>query len=337
MREHRIDLLRFIGLALIILAHVWPPALIFNLRNFDVPLMVLVSAMSFSLAYKQEALGPYVWKRIKRLLLPVWLFLLCYFLYKTQLSAEDFDTSKMLPSFLLLQQGSIGYVWIIRVFLLVALIAPLIYSFNRRISSDRSFFILCAFAFIVYELARYQFRAYFYSGWTAYVSDLLFYIIPYGLLFAIGLRFMALSQSARLALSFISLLVFSAVALYLWRASGAYVATQAFKYPPSFYYFSYALVVLCLIWPVAGSLWRFCEQVRIAPALSFVSANSIWVYLWHICWLQMPWQIEHYAWRWLVVLLLSSLSAFAQVSLVNYLAQRSQPGAARWLRSLLTG
>ena len=76
MRDRRVDILRFIGLAMIILAHVSPPPFLFQLRNFDVPLMVLLSAISYGLSYKPTETYPmYFWKRIKRLVFPVWLFL----------------------------------------------------------------------------------------------------------------------------------------------------------------------------------------------------------------------------------------------------------------------
>ncbi len=38
-----VDLMRFLGIALIILAHVEPPNIIFQARTFDVPMMVFVS------------------------------------------------------------------------------------------------------------------------------------------------------------------------------------------------------------------------------------------------------------------------------------------------------
>lgn len=47
MRNTYIDFLRFIGLTLIILAHVKAPVWITELRCFDVPLMVFVSGISF--------------------------------------------------------------------------------------------------------------------------------------------------------------------------------------------------------------------------------------------------------------------------------------------------
>lgn len=40
-----IDFLKLVGLFCIILAHVGPPAVVMQLRNFDVPLMVILSGM----------------------------------------------------------------------------------------------------------------------------------------------------------------------------------------------------------------------------------------------------------------------------------------------------
>lgn len=80
-RDNRIDLLRFIGLAMIILAHVSPPDIVFQGRNFDVPLMVIVAGLSFQVSYRYESYISYLWKRIKRLLFPVWLFLSIVFSY----------------------------------------------------------------------------------------------------------------------------------------------------------------------------------------------------------------------------------------------------------------
>ena len=42
-RNIKIDFIKFLGLFAIILAHVGPNEKIFQLRNFDVPLMVFIS------------------------------------------------------------------------------------------------------------------------------------------------------------------------------------------------------------------------------------------------------------------------------------------------------
>ena len=81
MRDKKIDLLRFIGLMMIILAHTVPPKFLAQVRNFDVPLMVFVSAVTFSKFQKKETYFSYLYKRLKRLVLPVWVFLTFYFIW----------------------------------------------------------------------------------------------------------------------------------------------------------------------------------------------------------------------------------------------------------------
>ena len=94
MRDHNIDLLRFIGLSLVILAHVSPPTILLNIRCFDVPLMVFVSGMTcygrpadFSISY--------LTRRFTRLVFPVWIFLTLYF--AMILGLEVVGTSQSIP------------------------------------------------------------------------------------------------------------------------------------------------------------------------------------------------------------------------------------------------
>lgn len=50
-----IDKLKTLGLLLIFLAHVSPPEFLFQLRNFDVILMIIVSCILFFLSRKQSS------------------------------------------------------------------------------------------------------------------------------------------------------------------------------------------------------------------------------------------------------------------------------------------
>ena len=78
-RDFPIDFLRTLGLFAIILAHVSPPALISQLRSFDVPLMVVISGYVFAITKPTSEntfkLIPYVKNRFVRLAIPVWIFL----------------------------------------------------------------------------------------------------------------------------------------------------------------------------------------------------------------------------------------------------------------------
>ncbi|MBX2834034.1 MAG: acyltransferase family protein [Micavibrio sp.] len=90
-RDQTLDFMRLIGLTLIIFAHVKAPYVLIQLRSFDVPLMVMVSALSFSISFSGKSIsyGAYVWSRIKRLVFPVWIFLSLYFLATTLLDNKD--------------------------------------------------------------------------------------------------------------------------------------------------------------------------------------------------------------------------------------------------------
>jgi fucose 4-O-acetylase-like acetyltransferase len=58
-RDNKFDVLRIIGLLCIILAHTNPSGILFQLRNFDVPLMVMVSGAVFGYSASNNKL-PYL-------------------------------------------------------------------------------------------------------------------------------------------------------------------------------------------------------------------------------------------------------------------------------------
>lgn len=46
-RSFRLDLMRLLGLLLIIFAHIGPPNALFQIRTFDVPMMIFVSGVAY--------------------------------------------------------------------------------------------------------------------------------------------------------------------------------------------------------------------------------------------------------------------------------------------------
>lgn len=75
-REFDIDLLRFIGIVGILLSHASSPSLIMNLRSFDVPLMVFLSAICMTKFSQPASYTKYLKSRIIRLWLPSVIFVL---------------------------------------------------------------------------------------------------------------------------------------------------------------------------------------------------------------------------------------------------------------------
>ncbi len=286
MRDPRIDFLRFLGLSLIIFAHVDPPNWLFQLRNFDVPLMVLVAGLSFSKAGEIGSYWGYLSKRVKRLLLPMWLFLCVYFLVLHAMwpSHEWLELQNLVGSYALLGVVGVPYVWIIRVFLFVAAIAPAIAGLNQRIKDNRTYLLLLAGAYGLYELLLVvSLDASRASALGKLLALVVYYAIAYSILFALGVRLPQLSQRQVQAVFGTALGIFLALGLGAAMTGSAWPDLQAFKYPPTAYYLSYAVAVSSLLWlamnPIIETIKRFKQGEKF---ILFCSRNSMWLYLWHI-------------------------------------------------------
>ena len=338
MRDHRIDILRFVGLAMIILAHVNPPPLLFQLRNFDVPLMVLVSGMSFGLSFAlTESYPSYVWKRIKRLLFPVWKFLTVYFVALLVLAPwhRDLQPLTVLSSYALID--GIGYVWVIRVFLLVALIAPLIFYFNGKVKSNRRYLLGLAALFALYEAFRYLSLPDIHSGLGESASLVVHYLVPYALVFALGLRLITLTRSEVVGVLAVSLAVLALFAVSLYLSLGEWVPTQKYKYPPSCYYFAYAILVSCVLWMLSTYLDKAMATLRLKELVLFIAQNSIWIYLWHIPFVKF--MDAQFVPKYLVVFSVAVAITYCQVWIVeNVVLERvSSQRSRKNIRMMLTG
>lgn len=133
-RDLSLDLLRAAGLLCIILAHVNPPNFLFQLRSFDVIMMVCISTVSYTEYSKPKPYLQYLKGRIKRLLFPAWeyILLLGAVFYAIALMTET-STPYPLKTLAIgvFSLSSVGYLWIIRVFLYNAFINPFIPKLDR--------------------------------------------------------------------------------------------------------------------------------------------------------------------------------------------------------------
>ncbi|MEG2251361.1 MAG: acyltransferase family protein [Bacilli bacterium] len=146
IRDIKIDFIRFIGISLIILAHVSPPNWLFQFRNFDVPLMVVLSGYLYSMKSKKsnQLNLQYIIKRFKRLVIPVWIFLTILFLGILVYQPRILTLKLLITSFGL--YSGIGYVWIIRVYLIIALFGESVSNFiNKKI-------FIYLFIYLFYEI-----------------------------------------------------------------------------------------------------------------------------------------------------------------------------------------
>lgn len=276
-----IDYLKVIGLLCIILAHISTDANILQIRNFDVPLMVIISGYlaveSFKRALKKEKpFLRYYWKRISRLLIPTWIFLIVFFVVMTLFPVNGlypYDNNFIINSFLLLD--GISYVWIIRIFLICAFITPVIYYFDK-IENNYIQFLILLLIYILYEITIFL----KINEMNIVFEFILAYVIPYGIIYLLGMISTKTKPKTDAIISIICLIAFIVSGYLIYLSTGIFQPTQLMKYPPTIYYISYALFVSFM-------LLSIFKRIDFKPnrIIEFCSKSSLWIYLWHILFL----------------------------------------------------
>lgn len=337
-RDIKIDFLRFVGLAMVIFAHVNPPDFLFQIRDFDVPLMVLVSAWSFGLTYRgEQSYGGYLWKRVKRLIFPVWIFLSIYFVaeYFIYPASLELNFNTILSSYALV--SGIGYVWIIRVFILVAVVSPFIFILNRKVKSNVWYLLGCLFGLLVYELLKFQYPSLDNNLIDKFVLNVVYYIIPFAAVFAIGLRMLNMDHRQVFFVGFVAFVVYLTCQYFFYLYGISPQFTFNYKYPPSLFYLSYSIFVSSFLWVMADRLCKGHFYFKSNSVLGFISSNSIWIYLWHIPLVK----VIHYDY-WIKYFLVFSIAAIVccvQIYLVDVFIRKFivNQRLARNIKIIFTG
>lgn len=331
-RNFVFDLLRLVGLFSIVLAHVDPPDGLWAARSFDVPLMVLVSGAVFQIGFAGRTieLGAYLRKRAFRLLAPVYAFLLFYFVVSEFLLPGRFHARMIWRTFLLLD--GIGYVWIIRVFLFAALTAPFLFAWRRQLSPAR-FLALLGGIYLVHELLWAWFDRLPPFNGDDVVEFTVFYVLPYSVIFGLGLRWPGMSRFQALATGGICLAIAAAIRV-VFRNTPLATLMHDQKYPPHLLYFWYGLGASHVLYAAAASLPKLSRRSTLV--IQWISASSLWIYLWHIPGLTIAEKVLHrfalgevrFAAAWTVTLGFVIAVTFAQKSSIQWILRRTNPRKA---------
>lgn len=372
-RDIRFDILKVIGIVGIFAAHAIYgnsqnsiEMVVQELRNFDVPLMVIISGSVFyhSSGDKQYSFITYLRKRIPRLIIPVWFFLLVFFIftYLVTLAQDEnqvfpFTLKEIIGSFCLLNYISIGYVWIIRVFVLVAIVSPLLLKLKQALSSRLLFLMSLAIIYGAYEvLASFILKLnvedtdianpivdFIYGRLFLFIfwQQICFYLIPYGCLFGLGMIMARMKNSSILLISIFAGIVYLILGLNYYSDAGSFVSTYIAKFPPRLYYVSYGIFMSTLIYLFVDfclNLWNKLnyhnnqiEQSK--KIILFISSSSLWIYLWHILLIYHGKAIfrilnikSQAIERFLVWLILSVLITYFQKIFISYIIKRTTYG-----------
>lgn len=319
-RDNYIDFIRFLGITLIIIAHINAPAMLTQIRCFDVPLMIFASGLAYSNKKIKATWHNFYWPRIKRLLIPVYIFIPFYLLL---LLIADIPVTKELcvRSFLLTLRGSIGYVWIIRVFLLMTLVTPLLIKtkskFNNMGIMGTILLILCLNEIAVLSIHKVEPMPIYLEVYT----DIVPYLFGYSTIFLLGLsvnttcKSMKQGMGTHLALV-LTMVIGSLFFIYHTKINSGAFSFVAYKFPPRMIYLVYGIICCLIIWwlkPYIGKL----ADIRF---VLFVGRNTIWIYLWHMVYVIIANKyLPHWGERFLFVYFISIVTYYVQFRIIEYI------------------
>lgn len=323
-RSYYLDCLKVLATVCLFLAHVEAPFWLKEVRSFDVPLLVFISGILAADSYSRAKSGKsYIWKRVKRLAVPTWLFLVVFYACMV-LVGQTPNISDVIKSLLFQRDcGLAGGVWIILVYLLCAVVTPLLLRFKDQ----KSFWIAMALIYIGYE---------FLVTLTDAVNVRLIYytiltVVPYGTMMFLGIKFKEMTTSQRVGMGIVALAIYIGCQVFLYVQGSGYVSLGDYKYPARLYYLSYALPI-CVLLLMLGE--RFDSKLPRIALVTFISKHSLWIYLWQILLLatvNYVLKISDYWLLSLVVLLFGScLITYVQNAIVNCICRNHNYKWARF-------
>jgi hypothetical protein len=168
----------------------------------------------------------------------------------------------------------IGYIWIMRVFFVIALFNPFLMKISNKIKNNFLYLCLIVFLFLCYQFFI-ELGCLFKGTMQRLYSDLFLCSIGYTIISAIGIRLPDFKQKEILITTIICFIIF-----ILFMNYYKFSFTQKFKYPPQFYYIAYGLFMSFLLYWLFGfiSIKKFFER----KFVFFLSKTSIWLYFYHI-------------------------------------------------------
>lgn len=316
------------------------PTIIFQARNFDVPLMVLLSGISFSLysSKSYSSYPSYLYSRFIRLIIPTWIFLV---FYNSMIWAGNNDipsTYNLCLQFSLIGGSDIG-IWIIRIFFSMAIIAPFLLKINNQLISNKAFFITLFVTYIIYEIFLYNSRLILPEELFKITKLIILFTVSYGVIFLFGIRIPSLkSKEIKLSILVFGIVFFTSLSI-LYAQNNKIIPTQQFKYPPQIYYFSYALFASLVLFYLTKFHESKLYQLRL---FQFIGRSTLWIYLWHWFFIKVYNYINidlHYFSKYMVIYSSTIVLVYVQTSLVSLVTDRKilNTNKNRLLIKLFTG
>lgn len=238
----------------------------------EMPIVFYVSGWAFSISSKKIYLK-YLANRLKRILTPYYIFVLLISLLLIVLSfftsieyVNQVYTKKYWIDSFLLSSPSSSAIWFVKIYLIISLLAPLIYQLRNHLKFCFFFTLFALFIARYYGLPNY-----------------LYYIFCYGFFFLAGIChkkiLSAISIKTKFFYSSISLLII----LFLLFFCDYDIDMQSNKFPPSLLFFSYNVFFLLIFGgQISKACVSLCHNKFIYKIVHIYAKEGYLIYLYQI-------------------------------------------------------
>lgn len=282
-RNITIDVLRMLGTLMVILAHVNAPTGLQTVRSFDVCLLVMISGYCCSV--KDEPYFAYARKRIRRLAVPAWVTMTVVFVLAGALCVVAhreylFSMQQIAETYLFLggREGGIGLFWIVRIYLLMSLLAPVFCRINKKISSKMHFLGIVLGLVILNEIL-------FKVLWGIHpildglLENFVLSALAYSAVYLVGMRLNSNKADSVLIMAAFAVLT-TVSQIYIRLSVGEYIVADA-KYPPQLSYIAYGIAGSLSVFLLMDTVLKRSKITKLPAVVQWFSKNSFQIYLAH--------------------------------------------------------
>ncbi len=258
------------------LAHANPGGVIQQVRCFDVSLLFMLSGMTTALSNKHQAFSfSYLWKRINKLLFPAYIMMTLIFIGTSVVcyvaKVEYMYSLKDYIMTLLLTNEGMGYVWIVKYYLLAAVLAPMMVNRLKNASSKQV--LLYGLASVaIYNICYYCYLSYVKNslslGMACLFDEYVFGSIAYMGVVALGVLVVQKKKSCY------PIIGITALMFALTQVCAGEFGPNTYKFPPSIYYLAYSVLISLLLFKL---LPNFNSTI-----VTWISKHSYDMYIIHI-------------------------------------------------------
>lgn len=215
--------------------------------------------------------------------------------------------------------SGVGYLWVIRVFIHNALLNP----FVKSIAECRKWawcFILVSY--LVYITVEYFCAHYLPTSYYTLAESSILNFMSYGIMAVMSYKMYKMAIS-----NLILTISVIAVTLFILCIVQHGFVPNDYKYPPKLQYMLWGLLIVGF----SFGILRYVKINQLPVVFKFISANSLWVYFWHIVMLNLlktyPYCFDvivsgSWALKWCVVVIFSCVMTWIQNALLNFLKKR---------------